>query len=281
MTTQRFRHYIIEIWSNYQSFMVDRLLAHKKGVIFTFDELEEDKMSDLKRGIYDIFIDTKKLPLRLLDKELLEWLNEYEMVELHKKEYETLKDYAHNIPFKDILSIYKEQIEEKVNNMVDEKVSYIQDKTAEELYDIFHDRIEKNITDKANARFMSLVDAFESEQCSYDVLCELYKHKIKGEVTKRVDLIIKYFMDNIHKYNNFNKIQALHEGYEMYNKTWDKEHFNSELGKEINRLKNKIVDDIVKTTLTQRGSKDYHLIMSRAGQLANDIEKLMYHYIKF
>lgn len=276
----RFRHYIIEIWSNYQSMMVERLLEYKEGIIFTFDELDEDKISDLKHGIYDIFIDTKKLPLRNLDKELLDWLKDYEMVELHKKEYNSLKDYAHNIPFKDILSIYKEQIEEKVNNAVAEKVSYLEAKKIEELYDMFHDEIEKKIKNEADARFMSLVDSFENKQCSYDDLCGLYKHKLKAEVTKRVELIMKYASEKSKPYlSYFDNLKFFKEGYELYNNTWERDVFNSELGEDIRRQKNKIVDDIVKLTLTRRGMKEYNTVMLYAGKTANDIEHLMYTYI--
>ena len=143
-----------------------------------------------------------------------------------------------NINLEEEVSIARIERDKKLNDEINR---------LQHIIDIRNNLDNFKAEELAKEKFDELCQRFVKEEVTYDELCELYKDKIKAEIIIR-------------------------------SKTKNDDFSYSEADRKIREYKNKIVDEIVSTTLTERGKREYPLIMQKASKLADTIEEFIWTF---
>lgn len=291
------RYFKIYTGSNYAMMMVD-LIKDEQGVIYDFtpDECEDYNDSHEKYGYYEFIINPKKYT----GKVPLNDLSKYECNMISKEKYDDLVDIKAERSYKDLYNKYSKTIQPVIDEAVNEAVKKERERILNEN---FSEEYKREIIKGSQNMYNALRERFSAEECNIGELCDLYKNELDATLHLKIEEMIEYInkkyklipidppkhgwwnphpkeTDKPFILNNDNKIEI--NGEELSIKSLDDIW---KLSKQIGKLKNDIVDNIVKLYGTSRGREEYHRVMIYAGKLADEIEGIMMrlyipHYIE-
>lgn len=251
---------------------IGEIISKNYSIKYTFEDSGTTNMG-FKVGEYDILIDiNSNCPTQLLD-----CIEEYEIVEISREEYNNLINRDKNMTYDELYSKYGNIIKPKIDEIItDENIKVREELLNYALNDLFKDEIEKEIFKRTNEKYMELLKDFEINQISYDNLNFLYRKKIdftiKEEVKKFKEKFLNFILNNV---NDFNIRHIIKEYFkEEENKITI--HFSSE--KEIHDFKEKLVDNILTIINMRPGCREYYINLKRIGKVADLIESEMWHF---
>lgn len=291
------RYFKIYTGSNYAKMMVD-LIKDEPGVIYDFtpDECEDYNDPNEKCGYYEFIINPKKYS----GKVPLSDLSKYEYNMVYKEEYDKLIDIKAERSYESLYNKYSKTIQPVIDETVKEEVKKERERI---LNEDFAEEYKIEIYREAQILYDNFRHKFAKEECNIGELCDLYKKEIDATIHLKIEELIEYINK---KYNMTPVDPPKHGWWNEHSKLTDKPFIldsnkkltiNDEeitikslddiwkISRYTEKLKNDIVDKIVKMYGVERGMKDYWRVMMYAGKLADDIEcsmKRLYipHYIE-
>lgn len=294
------RHFQIYVFSQYTLNMIHRL-KKCKGVVYIFNPIKyvDYNDPDEEYGDYDIIIktsdylnDSNHLPFELI--------SDYEVLTIGKSNYENLLDARAEKSYDELYSKYSRTIQPEIDKAVQ---LAIKGERQRILNQDFKKEYETEILERASCMYNEFKQRFADEKCDLYELCELYRKKIDilihHNIRGLLDHLNKRFIIKPNPKANDNTRgdrQGLNQLNDLFilsgnNLTIGGSNIRIycfgdvyELNKEVKRIKNNIVDNIVKMYGVERGHRDYHRVMIYAGKLADEIESTMMrlytpHYI--
>lgn len=276
MKAKNIKHYRIEPNSNYMRSICEHIEAFR--CVKTIKTIDEEYI------IYDFYIDANEFYSPLIT---IDFLNDYEIVELTKKQYMLMKeDLDRYLDFKSDVNKEKEKILSEYNESIEKQRKELFEKTLKEAED--------EIETRANNKYLELMRIFKDSP-EYDDIYEMFKDKIEIEVQLRLEEILertkRYFIDDLNseynigisKYNYIRNmvISALNSS--IYERYKINSFCSSETMKFIHKFKNDIVDSIAYAIdlENKRGTKEYWVISKRLGKIADILEKTFFDLYAF
>lgn len=294
------RYFQIYVFNRYTLNIIHRL---KKcaGVVYIFNPIKyvDYNDPDEEYGDYDVTIkisdylnDSNHLPF--------EMLSDYEVLKIGKSNYEQLLDAKAKKPYSELYAKYSATIQPEIDKAVKDA---IYTERLRILNTDFKEEYNDEITQRATILYEQFKERFANDECNLYELSDLYRkeidilihHNIRG----LLEHLNKRFIIKPNPYANANTRgdrQGLNQLNDLFvlsgnNLTIGGSNIRIycfgdvyELNKEVKRIKNNIVDNIVKMYGVERGHRDYHRVMTYAGKLADEIESTMMrlytpHYI--